>query len=299
MSHFPPSSASSTTRPGDIVRRILRRGAPLAIGVLAACDAASAPTARPPVSLSFAARPAASGGVPDVTWLGSGQAFDLQLADGSNTLVVSSVELVFDEIELELAGVGDACASGDDSGHGSDDDGVSGSASGSDDCMEIESGPQLVSLPLDGSAATVAAIEVPVPAGTYSELEMKLRPLNPSSGEDRRFLSAHPDFAGLNLRVRGTFDGTAFEYVASLDNEIEMDFVPALEVGDAGVNITINLDVLSWFRDADGTLIEPSTAVSGQPNASVVSANIWRSLAVFEDDDHDGYDDHGGHGNDD
>jgi hypothetical protein len=27
-----------------------------------------------------------------------------------------------------------------------------------------------------------------------------------------------------------------------------------------------------------------------------VSANIWRSLAVFEDDDHDGYDDHGGHG---
>lgn len=297
MSHLPPSSAPSS-RSMDIVRRMLRHGAPLALGALAACDSASAPAVSSPVSLSFAARPSVFGAVADVTWLGSGQRFDLQASDFENTLVITSVELVFDEVELELAGVGDACA-GDGSGQGSDDDGSASSSSDDGDCMEIESGPRLVSLPLGDGAATIAAIDVPVPAGTYSELEMKLRPLNPSSGEDGRFLAAHPDFAGINLRVRGTFDGAAFEYTASLDDEIEMDFSPALEVGDAGVNITVNLDVLSWFRDAEGTLIDPRTAVSGQANASVVSANIWRSLAVFEDDDHDGYDDHGGHGSDD
>lgn len=272
----------------DIVRRLIVRAAPLALAVLAGCDSSSAPSARPPVSLSFAARhiePA------PVAASSPGTTLDLQASDENNTLVIASVELVFDEVELERAGVGDTCGGSDGSG----DDGPSGSSDG-DDCMEIESGPRLVSLPLGGGAATVAVVEVPVPAGSYSELELKLRPLNPNSGEDSRFLAAHPDFQGINLRVRGSYDGAAFEYTTSLDDEIEMDFLPALEVGEAGVNITVNLDVLSWFRGADGELIDPRTAVAGQTNASVVSANIWRSLAVFEDDDHDGYDDHGGHG---
>ena len=276
----------------DIVRRLIARGAPLAIAALAGCEASGAPAARAPVSVSFAARhiePATAATSSPRTTL------DLQASDENNTLLITSVELVFDEIELERAGVGDMCAGSGGSGSGSDDDYSSGSAS-DDDCMEIETGPRLVSLPLGDGAATVAVLEVPVPAGRYSELELKLRPLNPNSGEDRRFLAAHPEFQGINLRVRGSFDGAAFQYTASLDSEIEMDFRPALEVGEAGVNITVNLDVLSWFRGSDGALIDPRTAVPGQANASVVSANIWRSLAAFEDDDHDGYDDHGGHG---
>ncbi len=275
----------------DIVRRLRRRGAPLVVALLAACDAASAPADRSPVSLSFASR-ATSDVVTDVTWLGAGAAYDLRGSDGDNTLVVTSVELVFDEIELELAGVAGGCS--DDS---SDDSSGPGSGSGADECAEIESGPQLVNLPLGGEGApTLATIPVPIPTGTYSELELKLRPLNPRSGEDRAFIAAHPDLAGVSARVRGTWDGVPFEYATSLDEEIELDFSPPLEVAESGVNITVNLDVLRWFRNADGTLIDPRTAVSGRPNASVVSANIWRSLAVFEDDDHDGYDDHGGHG---
>jgi hypothetical protein len=280
----------------DLARRLCRRGAPLLVGVLAACDSASAPSNRSPASLSFATRSVPTNVVADVTWLGSRQAFDLREADGDNTLVITSVELVFDEIELELAGVAGACT--DDSSD--DGSGESSGSSDSDDCMELESGPQLVDLPLgDAGAPTVAAITVPIPAGTYSELELKLRPLNPSSGEDRAFIAAHPDLAGASVRVRGTWDGAAFEYTTSLDEEIELDFSPPLEVAESGVNITVNLDVLSWFRNADGSLIDPRTAVSGQPNAPVVSANIGTSLAVFEDDDHDGYDDHGGHGSDD
>ena len=276
----------------DIVRRLHRRGAPLVVALLAACDAASAPPDRSPVTLSFASR-STSTVVTDVTWLGAGAAFDLRGSDGDNTLVVTSVELVFDEIELELAGLAGGCAD-DSSGDGSSGP---GSGSGSDDCAEIESGPQLVNLPLGGEGTpTLATIPVPIPTGTYSELELKLRPLNPRSGEDRAFIAAHPDLAGVSARVRGTWDGTPFEYATSLDEEIELDFSPPLEVAESGVNITVNLDVLSWFRNADGTLIDPRTAVSGQPNASVVSANIGTSLAVFQDDDHDGQDDHGGHG---
>jgi hypothetical protein len=284
----------------DIVRRLSRQGAPFVAALLAACDAAGAPAGRPPVTLSFASRPMPSNVVTEVTWEGTRMSFDLRSSDGVNTLVITSVELVFDEIELELAGVAGACA--DDS---TDDDSSGGSSgpggsSDSDDCAEIESGPRLVDLSLgDAGAPTVAAVSVPIPTGTYSELELKLRPLNPGSGEDRAFIAAHPELAGVSARVRGTWDGAPFEYTTSLDEEIELDFVPPLEVAESGVNITVNLDVLSWFRNADGTLIDPRTAVTGQPNASVVSANIGTSLAVFQDDDHDGHDDHGGHGSDD
>ena len=279
----------------DIVRRLRRRGAPAAVAVaaLAACDAANAPAAHPPVTLSFSARPALVGAVADVRSLATRRSFDLQASDGAHTLVVGSVELVVDEIELQRAGVVAGCT--DDS-----DDDSSGPGGSSDDCAELESGPQLIDLPLgDGGAPTVAAVVVPIPPGSYSELELELRPLDPGSGEDRSFLAAHPDLAGVTVRVRGTWDGAPFEYTTTLDDEIELDFSPPLEVAGSGVNITVNLDVLKWFHSADGTLIDPRTAVAGQPNASVVSANIRESLAVFEDDDHDGYDDHGRHGSDD
>ena len=294
-----PRRSSAASASLDRARRMCRRGAPLLVGLLAACDSASAPSSRSPATLSFASRSVPTNVVTDVTWLGARQAFDLQAEDGDDVLVITSVELVFDEIELELAGVAGACTD-DSSDDGSDDSSGPGGSSDSDDCMELESGPQLVDLPLgDAGTPTVAAITVPIPAGTYSELELKLRPLNPNSGEDGAFLAAHPDLAGVSVRVRGSWDGAPFEYTTSLDEEIELDFSPPLEVAEAGVNITVNLDVLSWFRNADGSLIDPRTAVSGQPNAPVVSANIGKSLAVFEDDDHDGYDDHGGHGRDD
>jgi hypothetical protein len=292
----------------DIVRRLVGRAAPLALAALAACDSASAPAIRQAASLSFSARsvPISGSVASDPIWLGTRRTFDLLASDAEHTLVLTSVELVFDEIELERAGVAEGCI--DDSGSGSGRDGGTiasgptyvGSPDATNECAELETGPQLVSLPLgDTGAPTTPAIDVPIPAGTYSELELKLRPLNPNSGEDQAFIAAHPDLAGVSVRVRGTFDGEAFEYTTSLDDDIEIYFSPALEVGDAGVNITVNLDVLKWFRDGAGSLVDPRTAAAGQPNAPLVTFNIAQSLAVFEDDDHDGYDDRGGHGSDD
>ena len=73
-----------------------------------------------------------------------------------------------------------------------------------------------------------------------------------------------------------------------------MYLVPPLVVGDGGTaNVTLQVDVTSWFYAADGvTVIDPASASTGQPNESVVEENIQDSLDVYEDDDRDGDDDH-------
>ena len=71
------------------------------------------------------------------------------------------------------------------------------------------------------------------------------------------------------------------------------NIAPPLVVGDGGAaNVTLQVDVSTWFFAADGvTLLDPSTASTGQPNESVIEENIQNSLHVYEDDDRDGEDD--------
>ncbi|MCL7978818.1 MAG: hypothetical protein M8865_02880, partial [marine benthic group bacterium] len=82
-------------------------------------------------------------------------------------------------------------------------------------------------------------------------------------------------------------------FVSNLSQEQEMELAPPLVVGDGtAANVTLQVDVSTWFFAEDGvTLIDPSTASTGQPNESVVEENIQNSLHVYEDDDRDGEDD--------
>lgn len=218
-----------------------------------------------------------------------GLARSLTDTSGSNVLVISKVELVLARLELER--VGATCnsdeAAGDDDHRGSDDS-----------CAELELAPSLVSLPVNGGVAT--ALNVTIPAGTYSSLEAKVRPVETNRGHSgagtAAFLAAHPDLAGVSVRVVGTFNGKAFTYTAAPRAELEIEFKPALVVADSAANITINVDVSKWFRTNSGALIDPATALDGRSNANLVAANIRASIHAFRDNDRDGRDDHGQRG---
>jgi hypothetical protein len=95
----------------------------------------------------------------------------------------------------------------------------------------------------------------------------------------------------VSVRVEGTFNGTAFTYTGAPQTELEAVFNPALAVDAAPVNLTVHVDLNSWFRNQAGALIDPSTANPGGANAGVVSDNIRRSLKAFHDDNRDGRDD--------
>jgi hypothetical protein len=141
-------------------------------------------------------------------------------------------------------------------------------------------------------------ITVSVPAGTYDEIELAVRPADDDAA-GRAFLRHHPAFAGISVRLAGTFDGQPFEFASAVRADLELEFRPPLAVDASTNNITVDVDAGSWFRGAGGALIDPRAATPGSAAAALIAQNIQRSFRAFEDDDRDGADDHGGHSGDD
>ncbi len=197
------------------------------------------------------------------------------LRDSENELVLTKVEVVLREIELERIS-DDACDSA------SHDD---------DSCEEFETGPILLDLPLSGEVEQVVAIEPDT--GTYDEIEFEVHKVSNDDPEDAAFRDAHPDMVGKSIRVQGFYNGQPFTYETDIDDEQEYDLVPPLVIDEATgtINVTLMIDVDAWFRDGSGTLLNPQSANKGGENESLVNENIKQSFEAFEDDDRDGEDD--------
>jgi hypothetical protein len=148
-------------------------------------------------------------------------------------------------------------------------------------------GPELVDLPLTPGATQ--QFNVDIPPGMYSRIDFEVHKIESGDPLDNAFIALHPEFDGLSIRVLGTFNGQAYVYETDLNVEQELDLVPALTVSEGvDVNVTIRVDISTWFRTSGGTLIDPATANKGGPNESEVKENIKKSLKAFEDDDRDG-----------
>jgi hypothetical protein len=252
---------------------LIARPAATAIGVallLTACsDAGSGPAGDAQVSVNLATRAAtAAAGAAALS------APETYTDTGGNTLVIDRVQLVLREVELENETHQSACDT---------------TSSSEGDCAEIELGPFLVDLPLGvgGAARTVTAS---VPVGTYDEVKFKIREPDNDTDADAAFVAAHPDFAHTSVKVEGSFNGTPFTFVSDLEAELKLELNPPLVVDGSGTtDLTLFADLGTWFRDAGGTLLDPSS-VSGQ----TVADNIAGGFHAFEDENHDGSDDHGG-----
>ena len=247
---------------------------PSAILILAACTDSTTGAGRPgAMTLSVTAQRTASASLSPLA-----SAAPISVEGGGNTIVINQVRLVLGEIELELAS---ADCSG--SGHGGRGSGVSGNGN---DCPEIELDPVLIDVPLAGTATL--DLGVLVPAGSYRELEFKIERADDDTGPEAEFLRAHPEFRGVSVRVDGTFNGQPFTFRSALEAEIELEFNRTLVVSAAEpLNLTIAVDVASWFKGAGGTVLDPSSPA----NAFAIGQNIRLSFAAFEDDDRNGTED--------
>jgi hypothetical protein len=241
---------------------------------LVACSDGAGPRGTAPLSLALSTRQAAPGAP-----VGPAISASLQsgapetFPDGSNTLVISSVELVLRELELKRVEEIDCGTPGDDA------------------CEEFETGPILLDVPLGGG--TERMFTATVAAGTYDEVEFEIhKPEDDGNAVDRDFLAAHPDFARISIRVRGTFNGADVTYTSDLNAEQELALDPPLVVEEGTpVSVTVRLDLDGWFRSGDGTLVNPQTANKGGANENLVRDNIIKSFESFQDDDVDGLDD--------
>lgn len=225
-------------------------------------------------------------------------------SDGTNTLVLTKVQLVVREIELEAHGA--ACAqpaisaslTADQGGTGGGSDDPSGDdhggASGRDgSCAEVKLGPVLLDVPVTVAGAQ-QTLSVTLPAGNYDEFKFQIH--KPEGSNDRAFLDANPAFAGTSIHVEGTWNGTPFTFNSGLTAVQKVELAQPLAVAaDQTTDLTMLVDVSQWFTRG-GALLDPNTGNSGQPNQGVIENNIRASFHAFEDHDHDGEDDHGRRG---
>jgi len=263
-----------------------------AAGMLA-CSEGTGPGNKPQISFNVATS--------------SGPAANLQsvsdtVVGGANTLVLDQVELVLRDIRFKR--LNDDVCEGDSDQSGdiavrplSHDDGENGDDGNEDACETVNAGPFLLDLPLGAGVEQV--FSVAVDTGTFDELRIRLHKpedngLDPA---DAAFLAAHPDFAGISIRATGTWNGNPFTFTSDLDADQEMRLDPPLVVTDAGANVdvTLKVDVTTWFADGAGGLVDPTTAGQGGQNENLVRDNIQHSFDAFQDEDHDGQDDGGSH----
>lgn len=179
----------------------------------------------------------------------------LVLTDGSHTLDVQSVDVVFSEMTFE----------GENVDAGDDDDSDSDSDSEQTGNARFRSGAATVSLPLEGGVITPFTGQLPF--GTYTRLEM-----------DAEF-----------VRIRGTYDGQSFDVTVPVGAELELRLSPPLVVGPAGdpVNVSINVDVASWFRGINGAVIDPRPLATDATLRSEFRSRLRASFRAFEDEDRD------------
>ena len=281
------------------MNRALRLPALAVLTALAACSgSASGPSTGTQVTFNLATTNTALGALRG----------DTIPTTGTDTLVVDSVQLVLREIKfqrtnedvcdqedsldsgsLRLAFSHDGESDGDNNDNDGENDGNDGHADG---CESFNAGPYLLDLPL--GAGVVRGFSVAVDTGSYDQLRIKIhKPENGGSDpKDAAFLAAHPEFDGVSIRAFGTFNGAAFAFTTDLDARQEMDLIPPVIVADSATNvdITINVDLTTWFSDGAGGLVDPNTGNKGGSNDNLVNDNIRGSFHAFRDEDRDGHD---------
>jgi hypothetical protein len=219
-----------------------------------------------------------------------------ELVIGGDTLLIDKAQIVLREIELELAAGSCRDDDGDDDRDGDDDsdDLRANRLDGDDDdgdCGDLELGPVLVSLPLNGT--TTQTVAIPAVPGTYKEVEFELH--KPEVGDDdddddrrdREFLQRNPQWVGTSVRVEGSFNGRPFVFTSNVSASQELALQPPLTIGQGGqAELTLVVDVRSWFLNGSRSgLIDPATANRGGPNRDRVAENIKRSFGTDRDDD--------------
>ncbi|MFB6271945.1 MAG: hypothetical protein ABEL51_03520 [Salinibacter sp.] len=203
-----------------------------------------------------------------------------------NTLRLNNVEIILREIEFDRSDGTENCSS-------------SGTPDEDDDCEKVESGPLLVSLPLSGSTPSVV-IDTTLPTGIWKEVEFDVHKLDPTLPADSALLAENDFPSDASIRAQGEFtpaggSAQSFTFTSDLNAEREIEFSPPVEVtADGTTNITFSVELSTWFRQQDSTLVDPARAGDQGTYENLVEENIETSIEGFEDENQDGEDDESG-----
>ena len=235
--------------------------APVAL-LLTACDS-TAPRPLQRINLSTTIGSAGASATPGIV-------ADLVVSGTGGSVRITSAQLTLSHIKLASD---TACAADDEREH-ADTNETAADTNETDDndeheCEPIRVAPVQVNLPLDGTTKVI--LDALVPAGSYLGLRAELESVN---------------VVGVFTDAGGT--DHAFTFTSGAGAEVSVDFAAPITVGAGTSNLTIDVAVGSWFKDAAGAILDPNNA----ENQEAIEHAIRASFHAFEDDNHDGDDDH-------
>jgi hypothetical protein len=198
--------------------------------VVVACRDSSGPTAPGTGAVQFSFAVAAPGN-------------PLRLTAAAHTLELRQAQLILDKLEL----VSTVDASGHDCNRDADDS-----------CVEFDSDPLSVDLPLAGGRVTAATIAGPL--WGYGGVEVELS----------------------SVRVRGVYDGVEVDASLRVAEEVNLLLPAVLELTPTvpSRGITITVDVLQWFRNPDGSLLDPRVLDSSSSARAAMRRQIVQSFTA-------------------
>ena len=242
------------------------------------------------VSFAVATRPAGAAPAPAFAVAAAPET----LAVGNDTIVFDTVQVLLRKVNLERSSATEDCENEQEDGNSNSQNAAPISASDgndghSDDCEEVNAGPLILPLPLSEGASHVFSVQVDT--GTFGSVHFQIHKPTDDPG-DQALVTQHREFTAISVRVIGQFNGTDFSYTNDLTANQHMQLPSPISVTDATpVDLTIMVDIATWFKDQGGNLVDPASAATGQPNEGLVTDNIKTSFHAFKDHDHDGEDD--------
>ena len=154
------------------------------------------------------------------------------------------------------------------------------SRAGSEDSVEIESGPLVLSLSLDARISLLAAVKIP--PGVFDGLRFTIyRPADKEPVTDSAFAGAGGD--RFSIVIRGFYHETPFTLRSPQLTRLNLTLAtPASVVEDRVTNVTFRIDPYLWF-ETGGLILDPFH------QTAEIEDHIRSSFAeVFRDNDRDG-----------
>lgn len=113
---------------------------------------------------------------------------------------------------------------------------------------------------LDLMTNQFSVVAVEIPNGIYEEIEFKFE----------KSTDTNSDLLDKSILIKGTIDGTPFEFWHDFEDEVEVDFDNAeydLTINNNGTDLTINFDLTNVFNSVVG--IDLSQATDGNANGVI------------------------------
>lgn len=159
---------------------------------------------------------------------------------------------------------------------------------GDSDSLDFKTESFVLDLDLSGGLNTVAVQEIP--EGSYNKVSFRIhKPEEFEDVGDPDFYEGDSGSERFSVVVKGMYGGQPFTFKSRRTAKQRINIQPALMITDTttAVNVTLSVDVHSWFVDPDdGALLNPTD----EGDESAIDDAIKESFRAYRDDDKDGDD---------